>query len=159
MQDSNFDKNRSRFATAIRSNSGFTLAEILVAMAIIVIFGGIIGYSVYQYVGKARVTSTKEQIRNIESALEQFKINHGYYPDESQGIQALVSIPSSGRIPENYPEEGYLRSMPKDGWGNEFEYSIQGNKFTIISRGSDAQEGGEGENADLSNREAPANEP
>jgi general secretion pathway protein G len=52
-----------------------------------------------------------------------------------------------------WPEGGYLKEKPLDGWNREFEYRPgEGTKgYIIISYGADGQPGGEGDNADITN--------
>lgn len=140
----------------LRSQAGMTLIEIMVVVAIIGSIAALVTVNVLNYLDESKVETTKIQISNIESALQQFKRRHGFYPSTEQGLEALVEIPTVGRTPENYPPDGYIKSMPKDGWGNEFIYyhpGVAGNKIEIISYGGDDEEGGEDFDADITNYE------
>ena len=68
-----------------------------------------------------------------------YKINEGNYPSEDEGIPKLV-------------EAGYLNKIPNDPWGNEYFYkpSANASSYEVYSLGADANEGGDGENADIS---------
>lgn len=134
--------------------SRFTFLEILVAMLIISILSGVVGLSIYQYVKKAKVEAAKSQIKTFQTALQVYRAAHGQLPSQAQGLEALCAPPSIAPIPKDYPAEGYLdsRNLPKDPWGNPYVYLIPGRKgepYEIICYGSDGEEGGAGEAADL----------
>ena len=88
-------------------------------------------------------------MQTLQSAIIQFKMNIGSYPAD---LRDLIEKPSNA---VNYPDGGYIdaNEVPKDGWGNEFQYEVSPDftrGFLIMSYGSDNQEGGEGFAADLS---------
>lgn len=143
-----------RTVKTLRDQAGMTLIEIMVVVAIIGSIAALVTVNVLNYLDESKVETTKIQIRNLEGALDQYKRRHGSFPSADQGIAALVEKPTTGKIPDNYPPDGYLKSMPKDGWGNEFIYRQPGTgnqKFDIISLGGDGAEGGEEFDADISN--------
>ena len=142
---------KSTFKT-LRGQAGMTLIEIMVVVAIIGSIAALVTVNVLNYLDESKVETTKIQIRSIESALDQFKRRHGFYPTTEQGLIALVEKPSVGRSPDNYPADGYIKALPKDGWGNEFVYyqpGVAGHKIEIISLGGDGEEGGEEFDADV----------
>lgn len=135
------------------SLTGFTFIEIMVVVVIIGLLIAIVSPNLMNRVEEARKTQTKAQIRNLEQALQLFKLDNGFYLSSEQGLQALVEKPSVGRIPATYPEGGYLdkNKVPLDAWGNPFIYLSPGlfGEFDIISMGRDGKEGGEGFDADI----------
>jgi len=102
---------------------------------------------------KARRTSAATQIRSLEEALGIFKLENGFYPSTEQGLQALVTKPTDGRIPAHYKEGGYIKKIPLDPWGQPYLYLNPGvhGDFDLFSYGPDGETGGEGENADIAN--------
>jgi general secretion pathway protein G len=147
----------SRMYQVIKSQAGMTLIEIMVVVAIIGSIAALVTVNVLDYLDESKVETTKIEIKNIEGALEQFKRRHGFYPTSEQGLSALVEKPTVGKIPDNYPPDGYLKAVPKDGWGNEYIYyspGVQGHKFEIVSYGGDGAEGGEDKDADITNYES-----
>lgn len=146
----------TRMFHTLKSQAGMTLIEIMVVVAIIGSIAALVTVNVLDYLDESKVETTKIQIKNVEAALEQFKRRHGFYPTTEQGLSALVEKPTVGRVPDNYPPDGYLKSIPKDGWGNEFVYyqpGVAGHKIEIISYGGDGEEGGEDYDADITNYE------
>lgn len=145
---------KNKWRQLMKDSQGMTLIEIMVVVAIIGMITAMVTVTVIGFLEEARIETTRNQINTIESALDQFKRRHGFYPSTEQGLEALVEAPSVGRVPKNYPEDGYLKSFPKDAWGNDFVYyhpGVSGHKIEIISLGADAEEGGEDESADITN--------
>ena len=96
---------------------------------------------------------TAIQIRQIEDALFMYNLHNGFYPSTEQGLQALITAPTTQPLPNRYQEEGYLKRVPNDAWGNPFVYKNYGKKFQIMSYGRDGKKGGEGLDADIANIE------
>ncbi|MCC7344559.1 MAG: type II secretion system major pseudopilin GspG [Deltaproteobacteria bacterium] len=143
-------------AKVLRSQAGMTLIEIMVVVAIIGSIAALVTVNVLSYLDESKVETTKIQMKNVEGALDQYKRRHGSYPTTEQGLSALVEKPTVGKVPDNYPPDGYLKAVPKDGWGNDFIYASPGSaghKIEIVSYGGDGQEGGEGFDADITNYE------
>ena len=123
----------------------FTMVEL---MAVLVILGLLMAVVVSNFVGqtdKARVTTTKANLRLLHLACNQFKMDTGRFPTEEEGLLALIEQPSDV---ENWQPGGYLETteLPKDGWGNEFIYELwpeSGKPFVVKSYGADQEEGGE----------------
>lgn len=129
---------------------GFTLIEMLVVVAIIAILGALIGPQILDRVSGARAETARTQIKNIESALQLYKLDNFRYPTTDQGIEALVNKPTSSPEPRNWKQGGYLKQLPKDPWGNPFLYFYDSGEYEVLSYGADGEEGGEGDNADIS---------
>jgi len=136
-----------------RREEGFTLLEIIVVVFILSLLAAIVAPRIIGRTDDARIEATKVQIKNLETALKLFKMDNGFYPDTQQGMEALVEKPTSGTIPKNYKEGGYLeqRKIPLDPWGNPYVYVSPGlnGDYDILSYGADGKEGGEGKNADI----------
>ncbi|MDP6360359.1 MAG: type II secretion system major pseudopilin GspG [Planctomycetota bacterium] len=145
---------RGRSFVSKTQTTAFTLIELLVVVVIMGILVAIVVRNVGGRVHQARVAAVKMNMRQLEEALDEFKIDHGNYPTTEQTLEALVKEPDSGTLEGKYPEDGYLDYIPKDPWGNEFYYSYRSdseNPIEIISLGRDGKEGGESEDKDLIN--------
>jgi general secretion pathway protein G len=137
------------------NNRGFTLIEIMVVIVILALLAALVGPKLIGRTDDAKVTDTKVQIKNMETALKLYKMDTGSYPSTEQGLNALVTIPTTGVVPKNYKEGGYLESkkVPKDPWGNDYVYLSPGEHgdYDICSFGGDGVKGGEKNGADICN--------
>jgi len=125
---------------------GFTLIEIMVVVIILGILVSLIAPNVFGVLDDAEVTATQVQMRNVSIALDTYRMNHSRYPTTEEGLEALLKPPGRDR--------GYIDSIPRDSWDNEFQYRSPGESgdYDIFSYGRDGQEGGEGQDSDISNR-------
>jgi general secretion pathway protein G len=132
---------------------GFTLIEIIV---VVVIIGILATFVAPKFMGKtdtARITKAKSDILSLESALDLYKLDNYTYPTTDQGLDALISVPSSDPTPTNWQKGGYIKKLQKDPWQREYLYLSPGEhgELDIYSLGADGVEGGEGANADIGN--------
>ena len=136
-----------------RSERGFTFIEIMVVVAILAILAALVIPRIMGRTDDAKRTATKVQIRNIEGALQLYKLDNGVYPSTEQGLKALIEKPSVGVIPKKWKLGGYLPKLPEDSWQNPYKYLSPSQKgdYEIISLGTDGEVGGEGINADIAN--------
>ncbi|MGB5352197.1 MAG: type II secretion system major pseudopilin GspG [Woeseia sp.] len=131
---------------------GFTLIEIMVVVIILGILAAIVAPNVIGRVGDAQIAAAKQDLRGIENALKFYRLDNFSYPSTEQGLQALVSRPNDPNL-RNWKQGGYLDRMPKDPWGNPYQYLNPGNngEVDIYTLGRDGRPGGEGEDADIGN--------
>lgn len=134
-------------------NRGFTLIEIMVVVVILGILAGIVVPRIMDRPDDARVAKAEQDIRVLEQQLEMYRMDNFNYPTTDQGLEALVREPSGSPQPKNWRQ--YMDRIPKDPWGNEYQYVQPGEHgdFDIYSLGADGREGGEGANADIGNWE------
>lgn len=132
-----------------KTEGGYTLVELLVVITIIGLIVALVGPRVLGYLGDSKVKTAKIQIQGFSSALDLFYLDAGRYPSSSEGLNALVQRP--GNVSTwNGP---YLKggTVPADPWGKAYIYRAPGQHgpFDIVSLGSDGQEGGTGNAADI----------
>lgn len=138
----------------IRSRAGFTLIELMVVIIILGLLAAIVMPRIVGETDKARYGAAQAQMRILEDALKRYKLDSGVFPSTEQGLESLVRKPSSGILPRNWPEGGYLdkQEIPRDPWGNAYIYVAPGQHspdYDMRSLGADGLEGGEGYNADI----------
>ena len=133
--------------------AGFTFIEIMVVVAILAILAALVVPRIMGRTDDAKRTAAKVQIRNIEGALQLYKLDNGVYPSTEQGLKALVEKPTVGVIPKKWKVGGYLPKLPEDPWGNSYKYLSPSQKgdYEITCLGTDGEVGGEGVNADITN--------
>ncbi len=136
-----------------RRQGGFTLIEIMVVVVILGILAAVVVPRIMDRPDEARITKAKQDIRVLESSLSLYKLDNFNYPSTQQGLDALVTKPSGDPEPKNYKSGGYIKSLPKDPWGNPYQYLSPGSKseIDIFSLGRDGKPGGEGIDADIGN--------
>ena len=145
-----------RFRRPPWRRDGFTLIEIMAVVLIMGFLAGIVGVAVVAQIDKARVTTTRTQIKQLEAALTFFQMENGFFPSTDQGLEALVEQPTTGREPRSYREGGYLQGgvVPLDAWQSPFQYESPGQinrDYDIWSLGADGVAGGTGSDADIGN--------
>ena len=134
------------------SSGGFTLIELLVVLAILTMLAGLVGPRVLGMLGGAKSKTAAVQISEIEKALEVYKLDVGRFPTSEEGLDALVKKPGSA----NGWNGPYVKGgVPTDPWGHPYRYANPGANggVDIVSLGADGAPGGDGENADIQNRQ------
>ncbi|GGE78670.1 type II secretion system protein G [Streptosporangium jomthongense] len=135
-----------------QSSRGFTLIEIMVVMVILGLLVAVVAPNIMGRSDQAKVTVAETQLTNISKALDIYRLDNSHYPSTQQGLEALKSRPSGSPEPKNWNPDGYMKSIPKDPWGNDFQYVSPGveGPYDLYSYGSDGQEGGSDDAADIS---------
>lgn len=131
------------------SQAGFTLIEIMVVIVILAILAGLVVPKVVGQSDKARIKTTETALATVSNALDMYKVDNSRYPTTSQGLAALSTPPAEAK---NYPEGGYIKGTPTDGWENELQYvspGSEGRPYDLFSLGADGKQGGEGQDADI----------
>ena len=126
-----------------RTQSGFTLVEMLLVLVILATLAAIV---VPKFAGRseqAKVTAAQTELKNLEIALDAFEVDNSYYPKGSDGLKELVDQPNNAKDWRG----PYIDEIPLDPWGNEYVYTCPGkhnsNGFDLHSTGPDGRTGGD----------------
>ena len=127
---------------------GFTLVELMVVIVIIGLLAGAVTFSVRSYLIRSKQNVARMEISKICQALETYYTAYDRYPTSEEGLDVLAS-PS-----DEFPD-GILTKVPRDPWGNPYEYIYPGRRsaYEVISYGADGREGGDGADRDISSEE------
>ncbi len=130
---------------------GFTLIEIMVVVAILGILAALIVPKVIGRSDEARVVATRQDIGTLMQALKLYRLDNQRYPSTEQGLAALLAKPSAAPLPANWKTGGYLDRLPRDPWGNPYQYLQPGlhAEVDLFSFGADGQPGGTDLDADI----------
>lgn len=118
-----------------RQVSGFTLVEVMVVVVILGILAALIVPKIMSRPEQARIVKVKQDISSIQSALDLYKLDNSMYPTTDQGLQALVTKPSTPPVPRDWKSDGYLQDLPMDPWGEAYQYMNDNEKVRIFSYG------------------------
>lgn len=113
-----------------RRRGGFTLIEMMLVLAIIGMMAGVAVWSMSGTAEQSRISTTKQSMRTIESALNSYQLNTGQYPPS-------ITVLAQGTT-------AYIKKVPKDGWKRDFMYSVPGSSgkaFNLYSLGKDGEAG------------------
>jgi general secretion pathway protein G len=142
-------KERTPLGDSRPGEAGFTLLELLVVLAILVMVALIAVPQTIKYLDRAKASTARVAIENIGAALDLYRLDVGRYPSEAEGLIALVE-PETDVARWNGP---YLKkkSMLMDPWDRAYRYQSPGQHgaFDLYSYGADDVEGGEGVNQDI----------
>ena len=125
----------------------FTLIEVVVVIVILVTLASVATPMYMNYIKKSKIATAKTQIKLLDDALQQYKLDVGTYPSDLQGLMENIDQSEKWDGPYIKPR------VPLDPWGGEYQYVFPGDhgEFDIYSFGADGQEGGDGEYADQTN--------
>tara|TARA_B110000467_G_C18144558_1_gene380692 strand:- start:2 stop:412 length:411 start_codon:yes stop_codon:yes gene_type:complete len=129
-----------------RKISGFTLVELLIVMVILGLLSAIVAPRMFSKVSSAKVGTAKAQMQVITTALDSYRLDIGYYPEN---LDQLLSSDD-----ESWDGPYFPQAIPLDPWKNTYQYSRTKNEktgegFSLKSLGRDKKPGGEGEDQDV----------
>jgi len=135
------------------AQAGFTLIEIMVVVVILGILAAVVVPRIMDRPDQARITKAAQDIRILENSLRLYRLDNFVYPTTEQGLESLVVRPTTPPEPRRWKEGGYVDRLPRDPWGNEYQYLNPGvhGEIDIFSYGADGRPGGEGVNAEIGN--------
>jgi len=123
--------------------SGYTLMEIMLVVAIIAVIAGGVIVKMTGALDVAKIQRTEQDLNNIYSALKLYEARNYQMPDQNQGLEALVSMPTTGTKPANWLK--LMDSIPSDPWNTPYQYRNPGKRdpygIDVFSFGPDRKEG------------------
>ncbi len=132
--------------------SGFTLVEMLLVLVILATLAAVVIPKFAGRTQQAKITAAQTQIANLETSLDSFEIDNGFYPNSSDGLTALVTQPNNA---QDWKGPYMKKGVPTDPWGNAYVYTYPGknnqNGYDLMSMGPDGKAGG---GDDITNWEA-----
>jgi len=136
-----------------KHDSGFTLLELLVVLAILGLLVGLVAPAALRQLGSAKEKVAHQSIERLGSVLDMYKLDVGTYPTTEQGLQSLITRPP-GASRWSGP---YLKGdkVPADPWGHPYLYRSPsqrpGHEYDLYSLGPTGQPGGTGDAAAIYN--------
>ncbi len=132
---------------------GFTLIEVMVVVVILGILAALVVPKVMSRPDEARQVAARQDIAGLMQALKLYRLDNRRYPSSEQGLKALVEKPTSAPLAEGWKAGGYVERLPKDPWGQPYQYLNPGlrGEIDVFSFGADGVAGGEGSDADIGN--------
>ena len=149
MRNTFFSSTRRTLSHA--ASRGFTLIEIMVVVVIMGILAALVVPKLMGRTDDARIIAARQDIATVMQGLKLYKLDNQRYPTTEQGLQALITKPTTGPGANGWKTGGYLDKLPKDPWGNPYQYLSPGIKgdVDVFSLGADGQPGGTGNDADI----------
>lgn len=120
---------------------GFTLLELLVVMVIIGLLAAYVGPKYFAQLGKSEAKVAMAQVDALGKALDQYRLDTGAYPTTEEGLDALVTAPSSQ---QKWGGPYLKKAVPSDPWGRPYLYRQPGEhgEYDLVSFGKDGAPGG-----------------
>lgn len=133
------------------ADAGFSLLELMVVVVILSILALVIVPRVIDRPDQARAARALSDIAAIVAAVNLYRLDNFRYPTTEQGLEALVTRPTSEPQPQNWAGNGYMDRVPTDPWGRPYQYLQPGvhGDFDVFTYGADGVPGGTGADADL----------
>jgi len=111
----------------------------MLVISIIVVLLGVAINKLGNTTGMAKGVAVRADVQAISTQLKLYESMNGYLPTTEQGLQALVTQPSTEPRPQRWYQ--LFKEIPKDPWGNNYIYLSPGRKnstgFDLYSAGPD----------------------
>jgi general secretion pathway protein G len=133
--------------------SGLTLIELTIVIAILGILAAFIAPRVITAIDDAKVGKARTEIANLRVSLSKFSVDVGRYPSSEEGLDALWRSPSQELTSWRGP---YVEDpISVDPWGTDYVYRFPGTHYgydyDLMSYGRDGKLGGEDLDTDITN--------
>lgn len=130
---------------SIKQTRGFTILEMMVVVVIIGILASMVVPNLMGSQERANMQKAVSDINALETSLDMYKMDNYDYPSTEQGLEALITETDMDPTPRRFPEGGYVKRLPNDPWGNEYQLLNPGEngKMDVFSMGPDGEPGTE----------------
>jgi general secretion pathway protein G len=118
-----------------RRPAGFTLLELLLVLAILVVIGGIVTVNIGGAQTEAKMNATKAQLNSLKNNIQMYQIRMNTLPET---LEALRDGPSEADKKAKWVAP-IITEIPTDAWENQLVYTLNGNTYEIRSAGADGQ--------------------
>ena len=121
----------------LRRQDGFTLIEIMVVVGIIALLTALVAPTLMSRFAVAKEQTARAQVSTLAQSVRTFQLDTGRLPSAAEGLRVLIPPPPTSV--RHYNADGYLDdvALPLDPWDNEYDYRVEGTRFTIVSYGAD----------------------
>ncbi|MEM9101231.1 MAG: type II secretion system major pseudopilin GspG [Pseudomonadota bacterium] len=127
----------------LKQQQGFTLMEVMVVLVILGLLMGVVAPNVIGQLEQARIDTARNEVTQLVNALESYKMGNNRYPTTEQGLDALVTKPTTDPVPKRYIPGGYIKKLNQDPWSNYYQYidAEETGDIQVYSMGPDGQDG------------------
>lgn len=128
---------------AVKNVRGFTLLEVMVVIVILGILASMVVPNLMGSQERANMQKAVSDINALETSLSMYKMDNYKYPSTEQGLEALVTETDIEPMPRRFPEGGYVKRLPNDPWGSEYQLLNPGENgaMDVFSMGPDGEPG------------------
>ncbi len=120
---------------------GFTLIELLIVMVILGLLASLVAPTLFSKVSSSKIKTAQTQMKMLSTAIDAYRLDVGSYPTS---LDLLIKSDDT-----NWDGPYLPKAVPKDPWGQEYSYSVDGSNYKLYSFGSDKKAGGDGEGKDI----------
>lgn len=130
---------RTKRAKRMNKDSGFTLLELLLVMAILVVLASLSTFAILNLQRRSLQRSAYMEIQTLSKACKMYKLDVGSFP---QKLDDLFTLPS-GLNNTTWGGPYLDKQIPADPWQQPYTYGSdeQNDIVTITSNGPDRQKG------------------
>src|SRR5947207_15916544 len=105
-------------SSRVAARSAFTLLEVLIVVAILVVLAGVSSIYVFRYLHDAKVDAAKTSATTLSKACQAYEIRYGGRPES---LLQLIQPPDAGKPFIEGGQEALV-----DPWGQPFQYDPSG---------------------------------
>ena len=129
-----------KYKKNMKRNRAFSLIELMLVLVILSVLAALVAPRFIGTSEEGRVKAATVDLGTFKQALERFNIHCARFPTNTEGLKALIEDPgnASGWNGPYLDED----RVPKDPWGNEYNYEQPGKHrkdYDIYSNGPDGK--------------------